>query len=716
VPGRWEKLPDRIATVLVLALLLARPLFPSEDADTGSGLIVVSLWCFAGVLWAASQARTGRLLWYGTWFDLGPLILFAAIVCSAFLCDSPRSAINMASEWAGLVLCYFLVRQLVRSPESLRVLVCAMLGLALALSAHGLYQVFWGLDSLREEYARDRVAILHRLEIEPGSPQEDAFRNRLNSHEPFATFALANSLAGFLLAWLPSTMAWWLHCVLPSGSTAHRWQHVIRVIAASFALATVLLCLILSQSRTAYVGALIQFLFFCILFARTVAGRLVQQIGLPRVVLMIAGAVVLIGGVIGVAWSRGKIDEMLVTQATRSLQFRVQYWRATLGVIAEQPWSGTGPGNFRGHYLKHKLPESSEEIADPHNMVLEVIATSGLVAGAALIVTLVATISTMLFRPRVAVLPQTWHGSSDLWLGGIAAFIISESLSGLDPWIYICLFGAWMLASGTIWRLSLGSIDSRVLAVSAIGLVIHLLGAGGISMPGVAQSLWTLLALGVNVSDDQRALHGVESRIGSRVLLIGALGAWVLFITLVLRPVTMSTASVLAGRSRRDMGDLGGAESEFRRAAAQDRLWAEPWMELSRTHYERWRASRGRAAGEHFSEAVAMLENARRLAPDQLEPVLRLAQLYEARAESTGSNWDKAAYLYGQCVERYPNNAGLHARLARARGEDGDLDGAKMAAARAIQLDSQTAHADHKLTPAERRLLEPLQAHRAPVE
>jgi predicted Zn-dependent protease len=111
-----------------------------------------------------------------------------------------------------------------------------------------------------------------------------------------------------------------------------------------------------------------------------------------------------------------------------------------------------------------------------------------------------------------------------------------------------------------------------------------------------------------------------------------------------------------------------------------------------------------------------MLENARRLAPDQLEPVLRLAQLYETRAESTGSNWDKAAYLYGQCIERYPNNAGLHARLSRARWEDGDLDGAKMAAARAIQLDSQTAHADHKLTPAERRLLEPLQAHRAPVE
>ena len=40
-------------------------------------------------------------------------------------------------------------------------------------------------------------------------------------------------------------------------------------------------------------------------------------------------------------------------------------------------WWGVGPGNFGGPYLKYKLPESSEEILDPHNMFIEVWATAG---------------------------------------------------------------------------------------------------------------------------------------------------------------------------------------------------------------------------------------------------------------------------------------------------------------------------------------------------
>ena len=32
---------------------------------------------------------------------------------------------------------------------------------------------------------------------------------------------------------------------------------------------------------------------------------------------------------------------------------------------------GVGPGNFRQHYLQFKLPQSSEEIADPHNLNIQ---------------------------------------------------------------------------------------------------------------------------------------------------------------------------------------------------------------------------------------------------------------------------------------------------------------------------------------------------------
>ena len=50
--------------------------------------------------------------------------------------------------------------------------------------------------------------------------------------------------------------------------------------------------------------------------------------------------------------------------------------------------TGHGPGNFSGPYVRHKLARSSEEIIDPHNLVLEVWAASGVVAALALVAAL----------------------------------------------------------------------------------------------------------------------------------------------------------------------------------------------------------------------------------------------------------------------------------------------------------------------------------------
>src|SRR5207248_2034927 len=66
-----------------------------------------------------------------------------------------------------------------------------------------------------------------------------------------------------------------------------------------------------------------------------------------------------------------------------------EYWQGAWGVITQGAptlsqaltaptfWSGVGPGNFGVHYLRYKLPQSSEEIQDPHNLFLEVWATAG---------------------------------------------------------------------------------------------------------------------------------------------------------------------------------------------------------------------------------------------------------------------------------------------------------------------------------------------------
>src|SRR3990170_3588062 len=89
----------------------------------------------------------------------------------------------------------------------------------------------------------------------------------------------------------------------------------------------------------------------------------------------------------GVAAASGGLDIQVISEAPKSLRYRVQYWCGAAAVLRESPVAllfGTGPGNFRQHYLRHKLAESSEEIADPHNFLLDVWASGGMIAVAGL--------------------------------------------------------------------------------------------------------------------------------------------------------------------------------------------------------------------------------------------------------------------------------------------------------------------------------------------
>jgi tetratricopeptide (TPR) repeat protein len=275
----------------------------------------------------------------------------------------------------------------------------------------------------------------------------------------------------------------------------------------------------------------------------------------------------------------------------------------------------------------------------------------------------------------------------------------------------------WSLAAAVIaGQAASFQLDARIVAISIVGMAIHFLGAGGISMPGVSQSLWAMLALGLNVSEGSREPYSHEGSKVTRTAMFCVLAGWMCFVLWGLRPVTASVSSVALGRRLFADRDRAGAEVQFRLAAAHDPLWFEPWLELSRIHYERWLASRGRASEDQFDHATAALAEAQRLAPSRLEPVRLLAGLYEARAGDSPVFWANAAEAYRRCVEMYPTSASLHARWAHALSQSGQQEAARDVARRASQLDAQTPHLDRKLSEPDRKLIEALQAPPAPVE
>src|SRR5262249_9011447 len=130
--------------------------------------------------------------------------------------------------------------------------------------------------------------------------------------------------------------------------------------------------------------------------------------GLSRLNWRIALAAILcLALLIGGALAMKGLDAAVLTEATKSLGYRLQYWRSTLAMIARHPLLGVGPGNFQDYYTQFKLPEASEEIRDPHNFLLEVWATAGTLALTALCAALA------LFAWRTgSTPPRSWGGET----------------------------------------------------------------------------------------------------------------------------------------------------------------------------------------------------------------------------------------------------------------------------------------------------------------
>ena len=204
-------LGDRLRPWLLgamVALFVARPLFPGESAaNEGDGLPVVMLWIALAVFWLLGAIGRREFRLRLGWTDAAVLALvawhtIAAVWAAMHL--SPRPAVNMLWEWIGLALAFLFARQLIVSAREARAVVAVMIALAAAISVFGLYQYGYAMPQARAQYAADPDAALRGAGqwFPPGSPERKLFEDRLGSTEPLATFALTNSLAGFLVPWL----------------------------------------------------------------------------------------------------------------------------------------------------------------------------------------------------------------------------------------------------------------------------------------------------------------------------------------------------------------------------------------------------------------------------------------------------------------------------------------------------------------------------------
>lgn len=540
---------------LVMMVLGARPLFPSEGADLGDGVAVVMLLLGAITVSIAFFLGRSRFAIRIGWTDIAVLVVvLLAVVASVrgALAGTTRPGINMLWEWLGYGMIWCVVRQLRLEKKERRIVLAGMAAIAVGVAAYGLYQYVIEFPALRQEYQIHRSEWLRSLgwaDLQTNPTWLAQLENRLYSREPLATFALTNSLAGFLLPWTVlilavsfSAGAWpshWVHgkdgTKGPSTSTDNspklvqtllivtrcfRSYQIVHVAALVLFLCLLGICLILTKSRSAYLSLLV------------VVGILIggsqflwkKQWRVP--VFIIVGLLCLATGV--AVFLRG-LDWAVLSEAGKSLTYRWQYWVATTNMIRDNPLLGCGPGNFRYVYLRYKLPEASEEVSDPHNFVLELAATAGLPAAIVLCVVLLRTGIRL-----VRLIPHEHPGSDVIspadscevkegksvyqtsWSSGGIALGCGWLLAWPAGWLFGLLSsapqtGTYLLVGCPVAILSMIAlwpwiVHGRWSPLAALAglaaLVIHWLAAGGLTFPGVAYSFWLIWALSEDMLDE----------------------------------------------------------------------------------------------------------------------------------------------------------------------------------------------------------------------
>ncbi|HQZ66954.1 MAG TPA: O-antigen ligase family protein [Planctomycetaceae bacterium] len=590
-------------SMFAFALLTAGFLWPTEEAVAGEGLHLVVLWMLLGLFLAVQRWRfpgdAKEACRSIRWLDLGVFLVIVGHLISTIVVfrleGDRRAALNLTFEWMGLGVAWWILRSLFVDRRVAAQGVAVIVAICVGLSCFGIWQhhVFYAEQSawyreLRSELDQaiastdasqfSRRAQISRLFQEQQIPMQGsarvAWENRLlSSSEPFATFSLANTLAGILAVGLVLLLG---QASLTSGERKRiSWLGMALVILQ---VSLIGYCLILTKSRSAWLGACVGFGILVVLRNRVSA----VQHGFRW---LLAGSL-LLAGIIGSAAVVGGLDKEVILESPRSLQFRLLYWTGTLKMLREHPLAGAGPGNFRQVYLQYKADETSEEIRDPHNAFLDAWSSSGFIGLAGLVLIVGWMCWWLMKQPRDPKIPveAKSRNSQQLWsaCGGlILGFLLQAMwtwLNGSDEWIdtpakMLLLAGIpLLLMRGS---LSLRQIDGAACLAAASAMIVNLLAAGGFEMPAVMITLMFCLAAGASQStqanDRIPAQRPMGERVGSLIFASMCLGGFVGVVRFGLLPVTVSRHyQELGNMLLRDIQYPSRALDNFQRAIAAD--------------------------------------------------------------------------------------------------------------------------------------------------
>lgn len=468
------------------------------------------------------------------------LVLFCAWVFIASTqvigTGNARFGWNGCWQWISIVVLSIAMFDLLRSRQMAMNTTTLLISIASGAAAYAVYQYAISMPEQRAAFAADPSPFMRELGVSPGTSAAMLLKNRVNSTEPTATFALANSLAGFLVPWFVFSFGLslsLLDCLFrrerdmvsisdaksSSDGRSTRWFGDARIAFVLMLAVLVALFLVigLTKSRSGWLATIVGLLGVAV--THRLFRRLYPQ-GLLRSKAFWGVSITVIALCVTLVYV---LDPLILREALKSLSYRVEYWRGASSIVRDNLFFGVGPLNFQQAYVAVKPVVASETPADPHNLFAETAVTGGLPLLCILLFCVSAWASGSLRRGTSQTLPTpATHSSVDVGVGSrfflvgaaLGAFGIvgmmflldlmspseksHELYSALSAAVVATLvygvfsFTAKPLLMTTVW-------DSNEVAVyafwaTAAGLV-NLLAAGGWMQPGTMISLCMLFVI-----------------------------------------------------------------------------------------------------------------------------------------------------------------------------------------------------------------------------
>ena len=376
---------DRLLYYILLAVLCARPLisesyehneigFLAALPDAGGPTPATTAWLDTLLLAASvlTLAR-GRRWRANVLLGVGVVLLAAAVLVSSHAAADRYLALLAGSSLLIGVLAGIALGSLLQTRWMLHVLIAAALASGCTTAIKCVRQSTDEFTQTRQAWEQEYKPRLIQQGYDPDDPLIVNYERRMISREAYGFLSHPNVTGSCLMMWLLAAggiLA--ARCGAGAGGAT-------RLLVATALCALLAVALWFTGSRGALIGALVG---AAALAALGVTARWSARHARLVLALLFSGYALFIGAAAAYGVSRGTLPHP-------SLAFRWYYWTAAARAYEDAPLTGIGRDNFAAAYMRYKVPESTEEVRDPHNVwvsLLVELGPLGLIAGLVLCV------------------------------------------------------------------------------------------------------------------------------------------------------------------------------------------------------------------------------------------------------------------------------------------------------------------------------------------